>query len=110
MRALTAEEERLVRYLIGLRPGYEYLLEQLPGARVETMDDGGMGSLQFAGVRGRSGGRFLNEYEFLDRDGMLGIASVVLDSDGNLYELDMWKGDFSPLQDYPQAPSGEEEA
>lgn len=106
MRGLTREEERLIRYLIGLSPGYEHLLEQLPGARVQTMDDGGMGSVQFAGDDARIPGGFISEYEFTDRDGVLGIASVVIDSEGNLYELDMWKGDNSPLQDFPHPLSG----
>jgi uncharacterized lipoprotein NlpE involved in copper resistance len=41
------------------------------------------------------------EAEYVDCDGV--PVSIVLNADqnGRLYELDMWKVDFAPLQEYP---------
>jgi hypothetical protein len=40
----------------------------------------------------------ISEYEFLDVDGTLVSAALYIDEINNeLYELDIWKVDFSPL-------------
>ena len=38
---------------------------------------------------------------FTDEDGVKVIASLNVDSDGHLFELDIWKTDFSPLLRIP---------
>jgi hypothetical protein len=90
-----------VHALIRHVTGGEKLLGQLERAQVRDMDDGGMGSLKFAGGDHRSLGSCLVEAEYLDRDGV--PVSIVLNSDTNglFYELDMWKVDFAPLHEYP---------
>lgn len=65
------------------------------------MDDGGMGSLEFAGDEHRSLGSCVVEAEYLDRDGFPVSIALNSDTNGLLYELDMWKVDFTPLQEYP---------
>lgn len=103
LRPLRSEEDSLIRVLLGHAKGGEQLLQELERALVRDMDDGGMGSLEFAGDEQRALGRCLVEAEYVDCDGV--VVSIVLnaDSSGGLYELDMWKVDFVPLREYPAA-------
>lgn len=100
LRPLRSEEYSLIRALLGHVKDGEQLLHQLEHAQVRDMNDGSMGSLEFAGGR-RSLGRLLVAAEYVDRDGVL--VSIVLNADqnGRLYELDMWKVEFAPLQEFP---------
>ena len=41
------------------------------------------------------------EKEFLDSDGVPISVTLNIDDDGLLYELDIWKVDFSPIIKYP---------
>ena len=77
------------------------LLGQLEHVQVRDMDDGAMGSLQFGCEERRSLGSCLVEATYLDRDGVPVSIALNADTDGRLYELDMWKVDFAPLQAYP---------
>ncbi len=45
----------------------------------------------------RKFGRRASECQFTDEDGVEVLASLNLDQDGNLYELDIWKTDFGKL-------------
>lgn len=66
--------------------------------------DGNMGSIQFLSHSedSRTFGRILAEAEYTDKDGVpIGIM-VICDQKGDLYEMDFWKVDFSPLQQYPK--------
>jgi hypothetical protein len=47
-------------------------------------------------------GKKIAEAEFTDEDGTLVSAAVNLDENGELFELDIWKVDFSPLKRYPR--------
>lgn len=101
LRPLRLEEESLVRALLQRVTGGEQLLLQLECAQVRDMDDSGMGSLQFAGGERRSSGSCLVEADYLDRDGVPVSIALNVDTNGLLYELDMWKADFAPLKEYP---------
>lgn len=72
---------------------------------VEPMSDGNMGSLFLypdnLKKRERNFGKQVSEMTFKDKDGVVVIASLNIDSDGNLYELDIWKTDFSSLIEIP---------
>lgn len=102
LRPLRIEEEALIRVLLGHVSAREWLLDQLDGAKVRDMADGGMGSLKFAGDERRSLGGVLVKAEYIDCDGVL--VSIVLNADQNqrLYELDMWRVDFAALREYPR--------
>jgi hypothetical protein len=69
------------------------------------MNDGGMGSLRLfpGGIddTSRSFGRELVLAEFPDTDGVPVSVALNLDAQGSLYELDVWKVDFSPLLQWP---------
>ena len=75
---------------------FSHLLDQ---AIVEEMDDGGMGSLKFIyeNVEQALFGRDLIAVQFKDVDYTLVIASIYLDRQDKLFEIDVWKVDFSPL-------------
>jgi len=70
------------------------------------MEDGGMGSLMLATDEAlqkprRLFGQRAAELQFLDADGVSVLASLNLDQNGELLELDVWKIDFSPLKRIP---------
>jgi hypothetical protein len=68
------------------------------------MTDGGMGSVRFLASTGekRSIGKIIAEAEYFDEDGILVSIVINADQQGNLYEIDFWKVDFSPLCKYPK--------
>ncbi len=75
---------------------------QLADARVQTMLDGHMGSLRFVGSSDRCYGRALISVVAHDVDTTPLLISLDLDQHGNLFELDVWKVDFSPLIRLPE--------
>jgi hypothetical protein len=104
MRPLRDEEKALLAALIQGKPRAEQLLNSLKKAVVEEMDDGGMGSLRFCwsdNEEPRRLGDLLAEMEFADNDGVPVMVAINLDDRGNLFELDIWKVDFSPLKRFP---------
>jgi hypothetical protein len=72
---------------------------------VESMNDGGMGSLRLylagreRGTRADPGERSVTVFK--DTDGMEVWATIYVDTTGSPFELDVWKVDFSPLQHIP---------
>jgi hypothetical protein len=76
---------------------------QLSNRRVNDLDDGAMGSIAFMSVSGASHtlGRCAVEAEYVDTDGVTVSIALNLDEYDDLYELDFWKVDFSPLRSYP---------
>jgi hypothetical protein len=73
---------------------------------VEPMADGGMGSLRFQSLFNAHSDRALGEAivqgEFNDCDGIPVSFTINVDRDGMLYELDLWRVDFNPLQRIPR--------
>lgn len=62
-----------------------------------------MGGLIFVSNReNRVIGQEVGRFEFRDDDGVEVIATLSLDNYGDLYELDMWKTDFSALKSFPK--------
>jgi len=90
--------------MVANRPGADQLLRSLPERLVADLNDGGMRSLRFrtSDSRKRRFGKKITEAEFTDEDGTLVSAAVNLDQSGELFELDIWKVDFSPLKRYPR--------
>lgn len=74
--------------------------------RVKPLDDGNMGSLElFINTnfkQNRIVGKQIAECYFFDIDNIKVIASLNIDNNGDLYELDIWKTDFSPLSEIPK--------
>lgn len=77
----------------------------LEGILVESMNDGGMGSLRLlsADNSGRQAvfHHVASECRFRDRDGVDVIASLYVDANGDPFELDMWKVTYTPLLEIP---------
>ena len=101
-RLLTLPELGLLIYMLRGKPNVEQILALLPTAEVEEMDDGGMGSLRFVSSKPeRRLGEIAAELLYHDVDGVPVLATLYLDTEGDLYELDSWKVDFSPLKRIP---------
>ncbi len=71
---------------------------------VESMNDGGMGSLRLlpsnVNKENRLFGKQISEYKFLDSDDIEVIASLYLDQNNELFEIDVWKVDFSSVKQF----------
>ena len=92
MRTPTAVEARILNELF-LRADLAYDAKSL---QVESRDDGKMGSLKI-GINHseRSFGSACAEFELTDDDGKPVLFSLYLDKEGEPYELDAFKSDFS---------------
>ena len=106
-RTLNNSEYRLLEYLIKtatIAIPSNWKDELL----VTPMNDGGMGSLtiypqNINEEKERYMGDCISEVMFKDKDGIEVIASLNTDNNGNLYELDIWKTNFTPLIEIPKA-------
>ncbi|MGX9773217.1 DUF6984 family protein [Janthinobacterium aestuarii] len=101
-RPLRSEEQALLRTLLENRNDFQMLKNQIASDFVIDLLDGGMKSLKFVGDESRSLGALLAEAEYVDVDGV--VVSIVVNADqgGQLFEVDIWKVDFSPLKQYPR--------
>ncbi len=73
---------------------------------VKPMKDGEMGSLLLFPngkiEENRLFGKCVSEHQFTDKDGVEVIAALNIDNEGELFEIDIWKTDFSPLISLPK--------
>ena len=100
MRPLTDDEIQLVEHLVRLAS----LFVDVAALRAEPMNDGDMGSLRFASTtEGPNFSTSVAEVTFEDEDGVPVSAALYVDQSGALFELDVWKVDFSPLLRWPEA-------
>src|SRR6266404_6570699 len=103
-RPLRASDRARLEHMLSSNHNILPLLAGVERALVQEMKDGGMGSLRFWQKDGEN--RILGgvpaEAHFRDADGMLVIASVIVDQTGAVYELDLWRVDFSPLIRIPE--------
>ena len=95
-RPITSLEKDLIQHLIGLISDSS-MKYQIPSF-VLPLDDGGMGSLQLSDD---SYGKDLIQVQYKDNDGQMVFITLVEGQKGMLFELDIWKVDFSPLLVYP---------
>lgn len=109
LRKPTNAELMLIKYLVDLTSVGNLPAEWTNTLFVSPMDDGGMGSLLLFpsghmtdGSDGRRFGKCASEYLFKDADEIEVLASLNIDREGQLFELDMWKVDFSPLIRWPE--------
>mgnify|MGYP000290341886 CR=1 FL=1 len=91
MRNLTPIEYEIFSKLL-LKAGITTPIDDL---LVEPMDDGEMGSLKIGENHHlKKFGRMASDYLFKDTDGVDVVASLYLDSEDNLYELDVFKSNY----------------
>lgn len=104
IRRLTPKEEKLIELLIK-RASKTFPINWNEDLLVCQMDDGGMGSLYLYPNgeinKDRILGEQVSEFQFTDQDGIEVIASLNVDDNGNLFELDIWKTDFNKLIELP---------
>ena len=103
-RKPTIQEEWLLELLVE-KSSVEIPKDWKEGLVVRPMNDGGMGSLYLFPhgkiIEGRVLGEQVSDFQFMDIDGIEVIVSLNVDSDGNLFELDIWKTDFGKLIKFP---------
>jgi hypothetical protein len=102
-RPLRREELALIRKLLSRTAFADKLPPRLPTTLVQDMPDGRMGSVRFFKTLPdeRRFGKEIAEGLFHDTDGVPVSVALNLDQFGELFELDVWKVDFSPLICYP---------
>src|SRR4030095_4247273 len=98
-RAIRDDEVALIRFLLAKLPTKQNQY-QIP-LEVTEMDDGGMGSLLLNQNKDRRFGQDLIQAQYYDNDGTLVLVTLVEDNKQELFELDMWKVDNSPLKHFP---------
>jgi hypothetical protein len=102
VRQITNDELEVLRAILRMvADGESYM----PGETrlVAEMNDGGMGSLRFVAESEppQKMGRELVRAYFVDEDGIPVSISINLDTRDQLFEMDFWRVDFSPLRRYP---------
>lgn len=99
-RKPTHQEMRLLELLIS-KTSMTLPANWKENLLVRPMEDGEMGSLIIFpdGIldEKRIFGEQISEFQFKDQDGVDVIASLNLDNNGKLFELDIWKIDFNKL-------------
>jgi len=105
-RKPSEDENRLLEFLVQ-KATVKFPQSWNINLLVKPLNDQGMGSLLLfpEGVRvndERFLGQQVSEHQYTDEDGIEVIASLNIDDAGRLFELDMWKTDFSPLIGIPK--------
>ncbi|HEY4195299.1 MAG TPA: hypothetical protein VGM63_07175 [Mucilaginibacter sp.] len=98
-RDIRQEELTLVEYLISQATNVPNGL--IIPTRVFTMKDGRMGSIKFKTEDHLGYQRDLITAHYRDTDDISILISLDLNVANQLFELDFFKGDFSPLIEYP---------
>ncbi|WP_411550329.1 DUF6984 family protein [Leptospira venezuelensis] len=102
-RKITSSERRLLLFLLTKSNIDAYKSLDLDKLNVQEMADGGMGSLVFGtDNKERQFGKCIASISFHDKDGIEVSVSLNIDQYGDLYELDLWKVDFSGLKCIPE--------
>ncbi|MEL6231110.1 MAG: hypothetical protein AAFR24_14460 [Cyanobacteria bacterium J06627_3] len=99
MRSLQSFEKPLVLFL----GGRANIVIEVDRIEVIPINDGGTGSPKFCTSHdeNRRFGKVASECKFWDVDDMEVSAALILDQDGKLFELDVFKSDLSPLLRWP---------
>ena len=103
LRRLRDEEKAIICKLLKGTPLEGDAVPTALEAQVCDMADGGMGSIRFQQKTAREAafGREIAEGAFQDADGVPVSVTLTVDEAGNLFELDVFKADGSPLVRYP---------
>ena len=99
-RIPTKQEEQLIELLVH-KSSLEMSEDWKNGLLVCPMDDGEMGSLYLFPQGKINESRQISEFQFTDIDGVEVIASLNVDVDGVLFELDIWKTNFEKFVKLP---------
>jgi hypothetical protein len=96
LRPIREDERALIKHLLSLvKGGSRY---QIP-EEVANLTEGGMGGIQLA-TRGEHTADIV-EADYKDTDGRDVLITLTMNQYDELFDLDIWKADFSSLQRYP---------
>jgi hypothetical protein len=98
VRPIRKDEKDLIAYLLTRMPSKKSD-HRIP-EDVFDLADGGMGSIQFNSDD--KFGQDLVQVKYKDTDGQIVLITLVEGQSGQLFELDIWKVDFSPLNSFPK--------
>jgi hypothetical protein len=103
LRKPTTQELNLLRSLVK-KSSFTIQKDWEKNLLVSLMNDSEMGSL-YLFPNGTvdtnvAFGQQVSDLQFIDVDGVTVIVSLNIDNTGNLFELDIWKTDFSKLIKY----------
>lgn len=103
-RKPTIQEEKLIERLLK-KSFMDIAKDWKEGLLVRPMDNG-MGDSLYLFPKGKDNadrrfGKRISDYQFTDADGVEVIASLNIDNDGDLFELDIWKTDNGKLIKLP---------
>lgn len=101
-RKIKLEEYKLLKCMLKELKTHQFEIENL---KVVEMLDGGMGSLYIVDScknrEERKMSKSIIERQFYDVDQTPISVSVNIDTEGNLFELDIWRVDFNPIIKFP---------
>src|SRR5437868_5611610 len=97
-RKLSTQELSFLKSMLAEREDGAKYISTLAACVVDEMDDGGMGGLRFHSSKpNRKLGIELASTQFQDDDGIDVLATINLDQYGDLFELDIWKTNFTAI-------------
>lgn len=101
-RNISEKEKKLLEKLVE-KASDKFTKEISENLLVQNLDDGQMGSLKFYNPlnENRVFGSQVSELSFTDLDDVPVIVTLYLDNYGDLFEIDIWKVDFSPTINFP---------
>ena len=80
---------------------HEHLLNEVRSLWVTELADGSMGSIRFVSPLNERRAFCLEKAEFRDTEGSNINVAINADQTGALYEVDIWKYDFTPVIEFP---------
>ena len=103
-RELRDDERAIIEKLVKNTEHKSKVLADLMLWPVQDMPDGGMRSIKFQTPRSKEAvyGKEIAEGSFQDADGVPVSVTLSLDNEGELFELDVFKADGSPLARFPE--------
>ena len=109
-RNLKTEEYQLLKCMLKDLKEYNFNLDNI---KVMDMLESGMGSLYIISPLNKREDRKMNkaivERQFNYIDGVPISVCINIDTEGNLFELDIWRVDFNPLINFPSCCNSKEQ-
>ncbi|ABF11502.1 DUF6984 family protein [Cupriavidus metallidurans] len=103
IRTLNEAEIVLIRHMLRGTVQEIAIANSLPTCLVEEMTDDGIGSLRFdSNIQARLLCRDICKMEFPDFNAVRNFVTLLLDNYDELFDLNVWNADFSPLKQFPQ--------
>lgn len=100
LRKLREEEKRLITDMLSEKI-IDLTNAEIDSALVIDLNDGNMGSIRFIYDTDSTYQAQIASAEYADSDGAIVSIAINTNTQGNLYEIDFWKTDFSALLKYP---------